>query len=776
MTVHLMRRGAKVMKLVRPIGVVVAVVLLAVLAACTGGPLGAGQAPGPFRAGTFAVLDDFEVGSPWSVDSATNHGLLESVGQMFTSGERALKVTAFKMGRLKTIIRKEVDYDFSQVTRLKIDVFNAASEPVDFALAFNTADGGRRFETVPFTLRPGANDGIVFPLTAKNFRPLDGRETFANWQRGRGQVTRLMLVFYEGQQFRSEFFVDNLQCDRPFQTVDRGLRPRMINVLPSAPVVGLFERLEIAVDFEGAFTDPFDHDDVAVWADIRTPSGKHEHIEGFLGDYDRARDKYLWKIRYAPRELGEHTYDVFARTRKGDVGSGPFTLRVVESDAPGFVQVSRADPTTFEHTRGLAFYPFGQNICWASDYEYYFGKVQAYGGNWVRIWMCPWNLWLEGPNGPGHYDLDAAKELDRVVELAEQHGIYIQLVFDYFGIVNSDWDRNPYNEKNGGWCTTPEEFWYRDEAKRFYRRRLDYIVARWGASRNIFAWELFNEADLARRASDDDVVAWHDEMAATLKRIDPYEHLVTTSTLSRGALAKLWTLRDIDFTQAHFYTPRVFDAVPDEWSAKRVYNKPYFIAEFGRGSHAHEDQTDPAGVLLSATLWLAATTPAGGNAMPWWWDTHIDPNDLYGRFGAVARFLDGVDRRSRHDEFFVRPIRLAEGSELRMQGISNRTSAFVYVYDPERILQPKLAVNHAAIPQPLVLQLDGMLSGDYRVELWHAEASPLATSGDVADTFTARCADGSLSITLPTSDEPLAVKVVREGQSGPQMDVYPQGK
>lgn len=757
------------MKTLRPVTAVLAAALLVGLASCTRDRAGLEEVAGPFLSDTFAVLDDFEVESPWSVESAENHGLIEYVSQMFTSGERALKVTAFKMGRFKTAIRKEVDYDLTHVRKLKLDIFNAAGEPIDFAFAFKVVDGSRYFETVSFKLKPGANEGLVFPLNARTFKPLYGKQTYEHWLRGRPRVIRIGLVFFEGERFRNEFYVDNLRCDRPFQMVDRGMRPRIINVLPSAATVGICRRFEIDVDFEGAFSDPFDRQDVSVWANVRAPSRKHERIEGFLGDYDKARDKFLWKIRYSPREFGEHAFDVFVRTRKGEVGTGPFTFRVVEDGAPGFVRVSETDPTAFEHSRGLFFYPFGQNVCWASDYEYFFRKIHDYGGNWARVWMCPWNLFLEGKNGPGIYDLDVAEELDRVVELAEQYGIYLQLVFDYHAIVGNDWGRNPYNVDNGGWCTMPQDFWRHGEALRFYRKRLDYIVARWGASQNILAWELFNEADLTTRAHDDDVVNWHKQMAAHIKRIDPYDHLVTTSTVARNALTKLWALPEIDYVQSHFYTPRVFHAVPEQWFAKRIYRKPYVVGEFGRGGQAHQDQVDPDGILLSATLWLAATTPAAGNAMPWWWDTHIDPNDLYGRFAAVARFLDGEDRRNRHDEFFQRRLRLAEGNTLWTQGIANRTSAFVYLFDPERILRPEQGKNHPAIPQSVLLALDGMLGGPYRVELWAAE------SGEVLSTQTITAGpDGKLEIGLPASDEPLAVKVKREGDSQLHLDIHPQ--
>ena len=757
------------MRLVRPAIITFSAAIVLFLS-CIDGSRDSRDATAPYQTETFAVLDDFEADSPWVIESAENHGLVEYVHEHFTSGERALKVTAFKMGRFKTVVRKEVDYDLSAVTRLKLDVHNAAGEPIDCALAFKVPLDDGYFETVPYRLQPGVNNGIVFPLNEKAFKPLNGAETYDRWLRSRAEVTRIMLVFFEGTKFRTEFFVDNLCCDRPYQTVSRRLRPRIINVLPLANSVGICRRTEVKVDFEGRFSDPFDRDDIAVYAKVRTPSGAEETVYGFAYAFDRARDRYDWRIRYAPREFGLHTYNVYVRTRQGEVSSGPFALTVVDDGARGFFGVSAADPTMFECSRGPFYYPFGQNISWASDYDYYFAKMRDYGGNWARVWMCPWNLWLEGKGGPGVYDLKVAAELDRVVELAEEYGIGIQLVFDYHGMVANDWERNPYKVANGGWCTQAEEFWVHGEAKRFYKRRLDYIVARWGASAAIFAWELFNEVDLTRRVDDRDIVAWHQEMGCYLKQIDPYGHLVTTSTAARERLPGLWKLDQIDFTQAHFYSDEVYDKVSLNWRTYSVYGKPYFIGEFGRGYLPRDDQVDPGGILLSAGLWLAATTPAAGNAMPWWWDTHIDPNKLYSRFGPVARFLAGDDRRGRHDEFFERQISPAEGRAVRMQGIANRTSARVYVYDPERVRVPEEAGRRDAVPEPLVLTLKGMLWGDYTIEIWHAE------SGTLAQTLDAKAEGGRLKINLPQSPEPLAVKVTRRGELPVQIDVAPQGE
>lgn len=70
-------------------------------------------------------------------------------------------------------------------------------------------------------------------------------------------------------------------------------------------------------------------------------------------------------------------------------------------------------------------------------------------------------------------------------------------------------------------------------AKEYQKRWLRYAVARWGHSPAIMAWELFNEVEWVDAVQTDrdwpTVICWHAEMAAFLRELDPYHHLVTTS-------------------------------------------------------------------------------------------------------------------------------------------------------------------------------------------------------------------------------------------------------
>ena len=77
--------------------------------------------------------------------------------------------------------------------------------------------------------------------------------------------------------------------------------------------------------------------------------------------------------------------------------------------------------------------------------------------------MANWEVALEW-TGKGYYDLgvynlEKAGKLDKILDIAAENDIYIQLVINHHGQlstkVNPQWKENPYNVENGGPCQKP---------------------------------------------------------------------------------------------------------------------------------------------------------------------------------------------------------------------------------------------------------------------------------------------------------------------------------
>src|SRR6185503_2958117 len=92
------------------------------------------------------------------------------------------------------------------------------------------------------------------------------------------------------------------------------------------------------------------------------------------------------------------------------------------------------------------------------------------------------------------------------------------------------WPQNPYNVTNGGPCNVANDFFTNPTAQWLYQKRLRYLIARYGYSQNLLAWELINEIDNNYSfLNSTDVAAWHGVMGGWLHTNDVFGHLVTTS-------------------------------------------------------------------------------------------------------------------------------------------------------------------------------------------------------------------------------------------------------
>ncbi len=427
-------------------------------------------------------------------------------------------------------------------------------------------------------------------------------------------------------------------------------QPKLIDFTPFPSAVQQYQPQFGLLKIKSQFNNPFDVNEIQIHLILVTPSGKKIVQPGFFDGYQGGLS--VWRVRFTPCEVGRYSYQLKIQTAKYTKITKSFSFESRPSHRDGLIRRNPNSDYTFQFDSGRLFRGFGENVCWADDYEYYFKKLSDIGCNFVRIWMCPWNLYLEWNDpGLGRYHLANAARLDSVLAMAARYKIYIMLCFDYHGVIQLEegyfkekkWDENPYNQLNGGPCAAEADFFSDPTAKRYYKNRLNYIVARYAFSPQVLAWEFWNEVDLtAGRPAD--VVAWHREMAAYLREIDPYDHLITTS-FAHGEYDGIWQIPEIDFTQTHLYNRPNFaaliPAIIDRY--RSTYGKPHVVGEFGsdyRGAQATREN-DPQNVGLHNGLWAGLFAPTPISPLTWWWDELIDADDLYFHFQAITRFALG---------------------------------------------------------------------------------------------------------------------------------------
>ncbi|KQN36122.1 hypothetical protein ASE92_08280 [Pedobacter sp. Leaf41] len=359
----------------------------------------------------------------------------------------------------------------------------------------------------------------------------------------------------------------------------------------------------------------------------------------------------------------------------------------------------------FRFDNGDPFRGIGENICWESrddddskffkalhenpkyNYEYMLPALSRHGGNYFRTWICSWNLpldWKSGinnkryTNSSAYFNPSAIAKMDRLVNLSDSLGLYIMLTLG----------PGSYNAKNGRYQVSTAEFFKDPKAKKQYYNRLRFIVARWGYSAAIGAWEFFNEIDNVQFRDKnnpipaEDIVQWHKEMAEYLKKIDPFNHLVTTS-ISHRDLKGLNSISDIDFNQKHIYKNN--RALPTTIvNYTHEFSKPYVIGEYGYeydwsknfDLFAQEMDSD-----FKRGLWYGLFSPTPILPLSWWWEYFDNRGtDTYIRKVRTIQDRMMMAGKGNFDTFSVSLSNL----DMELYSVKCGNEYYIYLYNPKK--------------------------------------------------------------------------------------------
>lgn len=694
-----------------------------------------------------SLLDGFEEGNDWQVVNWGDQAILSMSKKEVSQGDYALQINYTPEGRVGdnkgVFIKKSMTGKPEELKKLILDVYNAAdSQDTAIALAM---DIDEFFESKQIQLKKGWNKNITFDLLASDYKSASSGWAYTTGLKRNLNIGNIMLVFYLGKSQYGSFYLDNI---RSYMTKKEGIKmqvpqkkketsvknyliPKIRKIRGQRDNVPCYDLLELTVDFKGTFYDPFDREDIELSAVFYSPDKQIIPVDGFLYSAKLKGSQYLdpvWKIRFAPVKQGKWQYVIKVRNKKGQDLSSLYSF-TCKGSKKGFVRIDPRHSRYFQFDSGEFYYPIGQNLGWAAVKEYreYFKKMSENQENWSRIWLVSWNVGLEWKqmgffHGLGKYNLENARNLDTILDLAEKYGIYLQLVFDFHGAfstsVNSEWQNNPYNSRNGGPCSRPEDFFTDPAARNSYKRRIRYIIARWGYSTQVLAWELFNEVNFTDSFNTDRDHQWHKEMSEYIKELDPCRHLITTSYYNEFN-EKTYSLDSIDFTQMHNYISPIIPSMKAMAVRMKQFRKPYFFAEFGSHSADGIDDKDKQGVFMHAGIWAQFMTDSSGDAMPWWWNTQIGPNNLYFHFKALARFAEGLDRRKYQFEFFDQKLKTSVNREevtLELMGLKDSRLIMFWLCDAKGMLyndrKNPLSIANA------VVEIKDVNKGRYLVEWW----------------------------------------------------------
>lgn len=413
-----------------------------------------------------------------------------------------------------------------------------------------------------------------------------------------------------------------------------------------------------------------------------------------------------WRIRFTPVVSGPWSFTIHALDRSGetvlsswDAAPLAFQCRPVAS-AQGFITQAntmflKRKVVSGGKLQDRSFFPVGPNIAWYDcadynkytkpygiyDYERYIDSLSG-NANYMRIWLNRYQFMsLYGPehtqfvNGKPVMYFDAtlnqkdAAELDHIMEYAALHGVTIMpCIFNYrnfqtkssvaklpSSVMPSDWINNPFHTVLG--LGSNAEFFKNPEAIRISKNLVRYIVSRWGYATNIVCWELWNECNNMFDADPDrkvqqDIIRWHEEMAAYVRSLDPYHRPLTTSLgkmldpLYRGVFESLDIVQNHNYQNIHKakskeqFTQVLLQA---SQNARLVFpDQLFFMGEFAFGQskpgHSYEEK-DPHGIDIHNSLWSSLFSGSMGPASFWFWD-FLKKADLFRCFKPVKTFCE----------------------------------------------------------------------------------------------------------------------------------------
>jgi len=619
-------------------------------------------------------------------------------------------------------------------------------------------------------LSPGAWTHLRLDLTGDStmwefrghYKPWDGY--------CRQDVQEFGVKFIGGEPYEGPFYVGKLSLESGAAALAG--QNAIYDLRASDTVVGQYEKFELSFNLARTYSNPFDPEVVDVRGCFRCPDGRVLVVPGFfyqgyLRRMERGAEvlapmgRSQWKVRFAPLQTG--TYRYYVEVRDGDpIRSGTGQFECVPSGRRGFVRISSRDPSCFEFDDGSFYYPIGHNIASVHDaraealqvnipasegtyaYDRILKRMAEAGEDFGRIWMSPWSFGLEWTKaydvhyrGLGRYNLLNAWRLDHVLRAAEDSGVRVLLLItshgelgdyesDFWGQDPERMQGSPYWNRYGGPMDHPRELYTRKEALEIYKKKVRYIVARWGYSPAVMAWEILNEPDLASFYKNNETYegVTYGELGAQfvkavadhIRALDPAGHLLTSGCFryQLSCAEPTLMLKEIDFNTGHVFDDNLEQKLLSDLRYMSRYQKIFLPTEAGLTPFAQDAES--TALAMHRTLWGSFMTPGAGAAAPWWW-VLVDRQDLYGYFRALSAFAQGEDRRGMRYEAVSGSVEDESGQRsLGVVGLTNAQKAFCWVYHPASFTSR--ATWETDPVAAATVTINDLEAGPRRVEVW----------------------------------------------------------
>jgi hypothetical protein len=518
--------------------------------------------------------------------------------------------------------------------------------------------------------------------------------------------------------------------------------------------------IELVVDLEADYDNPFEQREVSLDAIFTGPSATTIHLPGFWDG------EGSWRLRFTPSTEGEWDYAVTVTDHRGASEEKTGTITVAPSDHPGFIRVGNQvnpdySPRYFAYEDGTSWYGRGHasldmSLGGASpdgDGLAKFSEMIEVGENYEMWWPMWGNNFIQ--DSYDNYSPAQMNVIDFVVRDAEAKGI--ALVYTIWGhqflrTPAHDWPDERWNFNGFSELTDIAGFFTDAEAWAWQENYYRYILARWSYSPAILMWQTVTEVNGTE--SYDQTDPWHERVNAYYQTNDPYRH-PTTATKS-GAQDWPEGHAVMDVPQVHLYHVFGDNPIADtihfaDWTTLMWERevKPNWIGEYGNRVQALYPE------FMHHANWASLATGAAMTPTEW--------NDLnaFGSFDAemradMRRFADFVDRvpLAVYDPEKVRVD--LDHPEVRGWGIAGNTGGVLWVQDhalDEATIEEIRADD--TVREGLTATIADLTAGSWNV-------TPYDTwSGEWLDAYIVECPGGPCEIPLPGFHSDLAFHVAR---------------
>jgi hypothetical protein len=558
-------------------------------------------------------------------------------------------------------------------------------------------------------------------------------------------------------------------------------------VFPAVAVTGVntdsakkYEKLEIMLELnEVAIENPYDPDDIDVFAHFISPDKDTIRVNAFYDDYQSADQ---WKIRFSPRTTGSWEYTVYVNDVGGSGASPVHTFTAIESDHRGPLRISSHNPNYLIHDDGTTFY--GQAV-------YYPWFVSENGLNRLRNADVNifgyWNSTFEGQgngggrfliesmeSGVGRYDQRKVARIDQILQWAEDRDLKVMLAIwahPFLRVGGQPWPdgrwdvSNPYSR-----IVEAAEFYTDSLSWSYQEKQYRYIVARWGYSRALGIWEIINEihGTTGFILNRNGAIEWTNKVHDILKEQDPFGR---PTTASYGSV-NIWSLEDIrvDMPNRHYYETGgeysrpygdnvrdgLFNIVNVYRGLKGAGDRPAILGEAGYTSMFSDVSSLEYTEEFHNAFWSGVMN--GMSTTPFWWEfnsTSIFTNARMETYRRVKNFVSDIHFANQH---FVPADVLVDNSDA--YGMRSDSAAFGWFRN---------YADGTVSGSNVIFR--GLSTGSYATlwyNTWTADTVGLETSASVYDRLPLTVPE----LTIPRKDIAFKIQKIENGTAPVRLHIF----